>query len=384
MDIAAPPIRPDAAPRSAPKTAQTPDPSAEKPNEKPAEPENPKSRWPLILIAIVVVLAILAGALHWFLTRNLEDTDDAYTDGNAIAIAANVSGYVTNLAINDNTRVVAGQLLFRIDQRLFIAARDQARGNLALAQAQQTSAAINLQIARVRAPATLLQAEAQLAQARATAAQAAQDYARQHRLNPAATTQTNIDQSTAQLRSQSASVDFAAANEKIASLVQQTIGVAESQVNQSEAQVAQAQASLATAEINLSYTEVRAPQDGFVTSRNVDLGTYVQAGQQVFYLVAPRIWVVANFKENQLTRMKAGQHVSISVDAYPALKLRGHLDSIQDGSGARFSAFPAENATGNFVKIVRRVPVKIIIDSGLPAGHGLPLGLSVTPIVTVQ
>ncbi len=344
-------------------------------------PDKPKSRWPLVIIAIAILLAIIGAGIYWFMNRNLESTDDAYTEGNAIAIAANIPGYITELSVNDNSRVKAGEVLFRIDPRLYLAARDQARANLALAQAQLASAGIDLEITRVRAPATLLQAQAQLAQARANADQARQNYARQRGVDPRATSQTNIDQADAQLKSQTAMVVSAEANEKIAALVAQTIAIAESQTKQSQAQVAQAEANLATAEVNLSYTVVRAPQDGFVTQRNVDLGTYVQAGQQSFYLVAPQVWVIANFKEDQLARMRPGLKVAMTVDAYPALVLQGHLDSIQAGSGARFTAFPAENATGNFVKIVRRVPVKILIDSGLPDGGGLPLGLSVQPTV---
>ena len=171
---------------------------------------------------------------------------------------------------------------------------------------------------------------------------------------------------------------------KVAGLVQQNIQAAEDTVHEREAAVAQAEAALAQAEVNLSYTDLIAPADGLITRRNVDLGTFVQAGQQVFYLVTPNVWVTANFKETQLADMHPGQHVSIDVDAYPNLHLQGHVDSIQQGSGARFSAFPAENATGNFVKIVRRVPVKIIIDSGLEQDHGLPLGISVEPTVTVR
>ena len=117
---------------------------------------------------------------------------------------------------------------------------------------------------------------------------------------------------------------------------------------------------------------------------NVELGTFVQTGQQVFYIVSPHFWVVANFKETQLNRMRIGDKVKMTVDAYPGLKLTGHIDSIQQGSGAQFSAFPAENATGNFVKIVRRVPVKIIIDGGIPRGTGLPLGISVDPTVYLK
>ena len=318
------------------------------------------------------------------MTRNLESTDDAYTEGNAVALAAKVSGYVTQLNVDDNTFAHTGDLLLKIDPRDYITARDQARASLALAKSQLSSAQVDLEITRIRAPATLLQAKAQLAQSQANKSQAQRDYNRQRAVDPRATTQANVDQATAQLKTSDALVQSADAQVQIASLVQQTIQASEDAVRQREAQVAQAEANLAQAEINLSYTELRAPQDGSVTRRNVDLGTFVQAGQQLFYIVTPHVWVTANFKETQLADMRPGQHVSMNVDAYPNLHLQGHVDSIQEGSGARFSAFPAENATGNFVKIVRRVPVKIIIDSGLDNPRGLPLGLSVTPTVTVR
>lgn len=346
--------------------------------------EKPKTRWPLIILAIVVVAAIIGGIGYWLLTRNEETTDDAYTDGNAIAYAAKVSGYVTQLNIDDNTHVHAGDLLLKIDPRDYTTARDQARANLSLARAQLSSAQVDLAIARVRVPATLEQAQAQLQQARANQAQAERDYRRQHAVDPRATTQTNIDQATAQMETTRAAVASAQAQVHVADLVQQNIQAAEDTVHEREAAVAQAEANLAQSEVNLSYTSLIAPADGYITRRNVDLGTFIQAGQQVFYIVTPQVWVTANFKETQLARMQPGQHVSMEVDAYPNLRLQGHVDSIQEGSGARFSAFPAENATGNFVKIVRRVPVKIVIDSGLDHRHGLPLGISVEPTVTLR
>ena len=166
-----------------------------------------------------------------------------------------------------------------------------------------------------------------------------------------------------------------------ADLVPQFIAEAEAQVKQLEAQVALARAQLEQASLNLSWTKVAAPQDGWITRRNVEQGNYVQAGQSIFSIVTPDVWVTANFKESQLDRMRPGQRVDISVDAYPHLKLRGHIDSMQLGSGSRFTAFPPENATGNFVKIVQRVPIKIIIDDGLDPDQPLPLGLSVVPTV---
>jgi membrane fusion protein (multidrug efflux system) len=342
-------------------------------------------RWPLVVLAIVVILAILGGILYWFLTRNQESTVDAYTEGNAVSFAAKISGYVTQLDVNDNKAVKKGDLLLKIDPRDYVAARDQAQAALHLAQSQLSSAQVELEITRVRAPATLDQAKAQVATAEANRAQAESDYARQRAVDPRATTQTNVDQATAQLKSTHAAVQSAQAQVAIASLVGQTIQADEDVVKQRQAQVEQAQANLEQAEVNLSYTELRAPQDGTITRRNVDLGTFVQAGQQVFYIVTPQVWIVANFKETQLARMKPGQKVTIAVDAFPQLDLHGHVDSIQQGSGARFSAFPAENATGNFVKIVRRVPVKIIVDRGLPQGMtALPLGLSVEPTVDLE
>ncbi len=166
-----------------------------------------------------------------------------------------------------------------------------------------------------------------------------------------------------------------------AELVPQYIGQAEAQVKQLEAQVALARAQLEQAELNLSWTKVTAPQDGWITKRNVEQGNYVQAGQSIFSIVTPDIWITANFKESQLDRMRPGEKVDISVDAYPDLKLTGHVDSVQLGSGSRFTAFPPENATGNFVKIVQRIPVKIVIDSGMDPNLPLPLGLSVVPTV---
>jgi membrane fusion protein (multidrug efflux system) len=286
--------------------------------------------------------------------------------------------------VEDNSYVHAGDIMLKIDPRDYIAARDEAAANLTLAKAQALSAQVDLDITRVRAPANLKQAEAQLAQARANQMLASRTYHRERSVDQRATTQTSVDQADAQFQSNNASVNSAQAQVQVAALVRQTIEADEDTVKQRRAQVEQAQANLAQAEINLSYCILRAPQDGHITRRNVDVGTYLQAGQQVFFIVTPALWITANFKETQLNRMRPGQPVDITVDAYPALNLHGHVDSIQAGSGDRFSTFPAENATGNYVKIVRRVPVKIIIDSGIDKRVGLPLGLSVTPTVTVQ
>lgn len=347
--------------------------------------DKPKSKLPFIILAIVAIAAIAGGVAYWLTTRGQESTDDAYTEGNAVPIAPKISGYVIERHVNDNTLVRAGDLMIRIDPRDYINSRDQARANLDLARAQLASSRVNLEITRVSAPAALAQAQAQLTQSRANQTDAARAYERQRNVDQRATTQSNVDQANAQFQANNASVSSSQAQVQTAGLVTQNIQLAESTVKQQQAQVEQGEANLAQAELNLSYTEIRAPQDGHVTLRNVDVGTYAQAGQQIFYLVTPTYWVVANFKETQLARMHPGQPVKISVDAYPGLNLNGHVQSIQEGSGARFTAFPAENATGNFVKIVRRVPVKITID---PSDAGptpeMPLGISVAPVVTVQ
>ncbi len=343
-----------------------------------------KKRWPLVLGIAALVLVIAGGVAYWWSTRNLVSTDDAYTEGRAVTIAPKVAGYVSQLHVDDNQFLRAGDLILRIDPRDYLTARDQSRANLALARAQLESAQIDLQIARVQFPANLRTAQAQLETARANQTQAQAQYRRQRAVDPRATTQTEVDTATATLSGNTASVQTAQAQLQTASLVQQNVQNAETTVEQRRAQVDDAAAQLAQAEVNLSYTEIRAPQDGRVTRRNVEQGGYLQTGTTVMNLVTPEIWVTANFKENQLDRMRPGQEVKITVDAYPDLELSGRVDSVQMGSGARFSAFPAENATGNFVKIVRRVPVKITIERGLDPNLPLPLGLSVIPTVTVR
>ena len=166
--------------------------------------------------------------------------------------------------------------------------------------------------------------------------------------------------------------------------VQPNIQNAAIQISQEEAAVKTAQARLETANLNLEWTEIRAPHDGWISQRNLEQGNYVQQGQNILSIVEPEVWVVANYKETQITRMKPGQKVDIKVDAYPSLKVHGHIDSLQKGTGAQFSAFPPENATGNYVKIVQRVPVKILIDDGLDPNQPLALGMSVVPTVHVD
>jgi membrane fusion protein, multidrug efflux system len=336
------------------------------------------AKWVLLLVVLVAVIGAVA---YWYATKDEATTDDAYTDGHAITVTPQVSGTVVALHVNDNQRVKAGNLLVEIDPRAYAAARDQAQGSLQVAEAQLANARIGLERARVDYPAKLAAAQAQLAAAQATRFKADADARRQRGLPKQATTQQEVDSASAALRSADAQVDQAQAAVRQADQVPQFIGEAEAQVRQLEAQVALARAQLDQAELNLSWTRVTAPQDGWITKRNVEKGNYVQAGQSILSIVTPDIWITANFKESQLDRMHPGEKVDVGIDAYPNLKLTGHIDSIQLGSGSRFTAFPPENATGNFVKIVQRLPVKIVIDSGLDPNFPLPLGLSAMPTV---
>jgi membrane fusion protein, multidrug efflux system len=346
--------------------------------------KKPRSKKPLYIVAAIVVVGVVIGFIFWFARRNELRTDDAYTDGNVVTMAPKVSGYVVALNINDNVRVRQGDLLLRIDARDYVAAQQQAQAALELAQAQLKSAQDALRIARVQFPAQLISARAQQQAAVASFEQAQRQYQRQHEVDRRATTQESIDASTSQQRGADANVQSAKAQVAVAELVPEQIRQANSTVEERKAQIDQAQAQLVQADLNLSYTEVRALSDGFVTMRSVQLGDYVTAGSNMFLIVTPQVWVTANFKESQLGRMRPGDAVDIKIDAYSGYELSGHVQSIQYGSGSRFSAFPAENATGNFVKIVQRVPVKILIDRGLDPDRPLPLGLSASPVVHLR
>ncbi len=338
-----------------------------------------------LIVAVVVAVGLIAVAYnYWVANAGYESTDDAYIDGNAVTVAPRVSGAIVSLDIGDNQFVHKGDSLVHIDPRQYNIDLESAKATFATAQGQLAGIQFAAEIARKNFPAALAIAQAQLASANANLVKAEADYKRQLALPAQATTQQDIDTATANWRQAEAQVHLAEAQVTQAEPVPQKIGQTDAQVSELSGQVGQAQAKVDQAELNLHFTVVRAPQDGWVTKRAAEVGNYVTPGQQIMSLVSPQIWVTANFKETQLTDMRPGQKVTISVDAYPGLQLEGHVDSIQRGTGAIFTAFPPENATGNFVKIVQRVPVKIVIDKGLDADHAMPLGLSVEPRVKVR
>jgi membrane fusion protein (multidrug efflux system) len=365
-------------------TALAPD--RDKPGEKGATGPSPatptRRRSPRLLLILAALLTVGAAVTYYVSRQGIESTEDAYTDGHAIPIAPKVAGYVHSLAVTDNQRVKAGQLLLEIDPRDFQVARDKAAATLGLTEAQLESARLAAEMARTTYPADLASAEAQRGAAASALVKAEADLARQRRVDIRATTQQDVDAATASEHSAQASLADADAKLRKARLVLQNIATADAVVKQIEAQVAQARADLAQADLNLTYTHVTAPQDGWVTKRNVEAGAYVQVGESLLSLVSSDVWITANFKESQLRGMRPGQAVDIAADAFPQLRLRGAVDSVQMGSGSRFSSFPAENATGNFIKIVQRVPVKILITGGLDKEFALPLGLSVVATVS--
>jgi membrane fusion protein (multidrug efflux system) len=349
-----------------------------------AKAASPDRRPAFVAGLLLAVVLVYIGVSFWRDNFGYESTDDAYVDGIAVTVAPRISGAIVSLDITDNQFVHKGDPLVHIDPRQYLIDQEQAQASLATAQGQLAGFKFAAEVARKNFPAALTMAQAQLASANANLVKAEADYKRQLALPHQATTQQDVDTATANWRQAQAQVQQAEAQVQQAEPVPQRIGQTVAQVSEFSGQVGQAQARLDQALLNMSFTVVQAPQDGFVTKRNVEIGNYVTPGQQIMSLVSPQIWVTANFKETQLTYMRPGQRVTILVDAYPDLRLEGHVDSVQRGTGAKFTAFPPENATGNFVKIVQRVPVKIVIDKGLDPHLALPLGLSVGPRVKVR
>ncbi|MFZ1427790.1 MAG: HlyD family secretion protein [Geminicoccaceae bacterium] len=368
-----------------------------------------------IWLAAACCLLVLAagGAGYWWLTRDLVSTDDAFVDGDAVAVAAQVvGGRVVALHIADNEQVAAGQLMIEIDPSDFEAALAQARANLAAAEADRRSAAADLDLTRSMTAADLALARSgveaaqqfvQQAQAQADAAKAEAERMKlnlprvedlyRHQFNSA----QQLDQARA--AAQSTEAEYGAAlkavstaqaqlGEAQARLLQaqtapQQVALKEAALAHAQAEVQQTAAQVRTAELDLSYTRIVAPQAGRVTQRSVNVGDVVAPNQTLTFLTVGRPWVTANFKETQLAQMRPGQPVEIDVDTYSDRPLHGHVDSLQDGTGARFSLLPPENATGNYVKVVQRVPVKIVFDEPAEIDRFLALGMSVVPTVRV-
>jgi membrane fusion protein (multidrug efflux system) len=399
-----------------------------------------KKRLPLIAGAVAVLAVII---VVWFwATAGRESTDDAQVDAHVTPIAARVGGTVLRVPVGDNQQVDAGAVLVELDRRDYEIALDKARADLADATAGATAAAVNVPITTTTsaanvatarggveeaqadfsealqgvdaAKARLTTAQARLREQEANATRAARDVERlKGLLAKDEISQQQFDTAVAAADSSRAAADSARSQVQEAQLA---ISVAQSRVQGSragqerataelrtaetapqqvtatraraesaQARVKQAEAAVKQAELNLEHSVVKAPIKGVVSRKSVEPGQVVQPGQPLMSIIPlEQVWITANFKETQLANMRPGQPVTIKVDAYGGRKFKGHVDSVAAATGSRFSLLPPENATGNFVKVVQRVPVKIVLEQGQDPEHMLRPGMSVTPIVQTQ
>ncbi len=388
--------------------------------------------WLTILLRVLVVIALMGAALFWWQSRKFESTDDAQVDGYIYAISSRVAGHVIKVNAEEGQYVKAGTVLIEIDDRDYQVAVEHAKADYMDALASSQAAQFNVPISRVgsssqihSAQADVLnseagisgavkqveEAEARLIQAQANATTANADRVRyeqlvgkkeisqqQYEQAVAAATSANATVTAAQASVRSAQEVVKQARARLgqaqaalanAQITPKQISVTEARARAGDAQAAKAKATLDQAELNLSYTKITSSVDGVVGARNVDVGQNVQVGQELLSVVPLKdIWVTANFKETQLEHMRPGQPVEISVDALGGKKFEGRVTNIGGATGAKFSLLPPENATGNYVKVVQRVPVRIDFaekDSSTFNQDGrLRPGLSVNPDVRVR
>ena len=350
--------------------------------------QSPFFIWPAAL-ALAVLLYFGISYLAEVFTH--ESTDDAFIAGHIVSISPRISGPVAAVHIVDNQMVHSNELLVELDPADFslVVAQKEAAAEAQQASYKTMLAGWQLTQAKVAtAEAAARKAGADVDAAEATAKKAQADFDRASDLRKQNTTsQQEFD--AAQAANTKAQADWKSIKEAATEAgskvdeANRTLDAAWAQAGTALAQWRESQTNIASARQNLSYTKMFAPAAGRVTRKAVEAGDYVQAGQQLLNLVLPEVWVIANFKESQLEKMRTNQPVTVAIDALGGKKFAAHVDSIQAGSGAAFSLLPPENASGNFVKVVQRVPVKIVFDEPLPADHVIGPGLSVVPSVQV-
>jgi membrane fusion protein (multidrug efflux system) len=315
---------------------------------------------------------------YWTVSRFLESTDDAYVKADYTTIAPKVSGYIADVLVEDNEPVKAGQLLARIDERDFRTALDQATADVATAEA----AIRNLDAQIVLQNSVIDQQKADIAATEASLKFAHQDNVRyQDLMKTGYGTVQRAQQTDAALRERVAQLDRAHAGLVAA---QNKVEVLSTERTKAEAQRDHARAVEHQAELNLSYTVISAPVDGTVGARSLRVGQYVEAGTQLMAVVPlSAAYIVANFKETQLAHVWGGEPVEVEIDGYSSVTLTGHVDSLAPASGLEFALLPPDNATGNFTKIVQRIPVKIVLDGSALTGRLRP-GMSVEPVIDTK
>ncbi|HEV2302101.1 MAG TPA: HlyD family secretion protein [Stellaceae bacterium] len=340
------------------------------------------SRKTLASTGLALALAfggVAYGRYWWDEGRFIETTDDAYAGGNVTAVSPHVAGFVAQILVADNQHVRAGQLLIRLDPRDFEAALDHARA----VAAERRAALAGLEAKYVQQQSMVRQAAATLNAQAAQARFAGEDAIRYRTLAKTSfgtmqnAERTSALDAAAQSATKAAKAGLAAAR--------QQLSVLDAEIAEARAEVAQAKADLETARLNLGYAEIRSPIDGYVGNRNAQVGAYATSGSYLLSVIpADGLWVDANFKEDELARMRPGQRARVVADVLPGKVFHGHVESLAPGTGAVFSVIPPENATGNFTKIVQRVPVRIALDDGGAALGRLRPGLSATVSVDTR
>jgi membrane fusion protein, multidrug efflux system len=331
-----------------------------------------------LVIGLVILVACIYGVNRFIHSLSHESTDDAYVTGIIVPVSAEVRGRVVSVAIDDNQSVAAGARLFEIFPEDYLHTLTEKRGTVSRLTAEDRELHASI-TAKKKA---LLQAEANLEAARAEEHLANKEMKRYDGLfKEEAISATQFDQvesrsKVAHARSEAAAAAVAEAGASVEAL--------QARLTTQDFRIKEAEASQGLAQLDVKRTVVVAPIAGRIARKNVDPGKYVQPGQPLLSIVKEDTWVIANFKETQIEKMAVGQHVEIEADAYPGVTFKGRIDSLQPGTGAVFSLLPPENATGNFVKVVQRLPVKIVLESPFDPAHPLWPGLSVIPTVDVS
>jgi membrane fusion protein, multidrug efflux system len=359
------------------------------------KPANGRRRRILVIGSVIGALGLFFGIRYWMYASTHEDTDDAYVAGYTHQIASRVTGTVEQVLVDDNWHVTAGQPLLKLDPRDYQVAveRDRAQVNQSIAQESQAKAALE------QANADLLQRQAQIDQAQAQVVQAQANfdiaqinYNRDnslYRKDLKAVAKEQVDTTHSSSQAAQGALDAAKATLEASkaqfAAAQAAVDSARAQVENAHATVAVNQAALHDAELQLSYCTIVAPVSGRIAEKTVQTGNRVSVGQALMAVVEDNVWIVANLKETQLERVRVGQPVEIKIDALPHSRLKGRVDSLQPGTGSNFALLPPDNATGNFIKIVQRVPVKILFDpeSIKAVRDKIVPGLSTEPSIAV-
>ncbi len=333
----------------------------------------------VLLSALLIVLLAMAFFVWSSMTGNDHRTDDAYVNADYTLVAPKVSGYVASVNVLDNQQVKAGELLATLDDRDYRVALETAQANLQVSEAKRLSSQAQLE----QQQSTIDEAKATLAASQASSQYAGQSAARYNKLYKSGTIAAD-EQQKASSTQRSASAAVRQSEAALAAAIKQ-VGVLQAAVRQAEADVTAAQASVDQAKLNLSYTRIVAPVDGMVGQRSVRLGAYVSAGTRLLAVVPlQQTYITANYLETQLADVQPGQKAVVKVDALPGKRFTGHVDSIAPATGATFSAISPDNATGNYTKVVQRLPVKIVLDANQPDLAQLRVGMSAIPEIEVR